>query len=163
MGLQPFPWGLAVSQLPRTFSLCSCWERDAIPGHRDALLSWGTSEGALWHVGRAGRLRSHLLPPGPPSLGPLAVSCSLLPSGAAIDLQRSSSISAWLCKAFWFLCSPPLVDTFVQVEWQKPSVLLLLPLVKLGASPGVSPLRPVVLRKAPELVRCLAPEVSHRA
>ncbi|XP_049651712.1 uncharacterized protein LOC126036226 [Accipiter gentilis] len=37
-------------------------------------------------------------------------------AGAAIDLQRSSSISAWLCKAFWFLCSPPLVDTFVQPD-----------------------------------------------
>ncbi|XP_029861183.2 sperm-associated antigen 4 protein-like [Aquila chrysaetos chrysaetos] len=37
-------------------------------------------------------------------------------AGAAIDLQRSSSSSAWLCKVFWFLCSPPLVDTFVQPD-----------------------------------------------
>ncbi|KAM6227858.1 uncharacterized protein M6G45_017557 [Spheniscus humboldti] len=35
-------------------------------------------------------------------------------AGAAIDLQRSSSSSAWLCRVFWFLCAPPLLDTFVQ-------------------------------------------------
>ncbi|XP_057262288.1 SUN domain-containing protein 5-like isoform X2 [Pezoporus wallicus] len=36
--------------------------------------------------------------------------------GAAINLQRSSSSSAWLCRMFWFLCIPPILDTFVQPD-----------------------------------------------
>ncbi|XP_054665666.1 sperm-associated antigen 4 protein-like [Grus americana] len=37
-------------------------------------------------------------------------------TGSAIDLQRSSSSSAWLCRVFWFLCAPPHLDTFVQAD-----------------------------------------------
>ncbi|XP_054665676.1 sperm-associated antigen 4 protein-like [Grus americana] len=36
--------------------------------------------------------------------------------GAAIDLQRSSSSFAMLCRVLWFLCAPPLLDTFVQPD-----------------------------------------------
>ncbi|XP_062464971.1 sperm-associated antigen 4 protein-like isoform X2 [Pezoporus occidentalis] len=35
---------------------------------------------------------------------------------AAINLQRSSSSSAWLCRMFWFLRIPPILDTFVQPD-----------------------------------------------
>ncbi|XP_059689988.1 sperm-associated antigen 4 protein-like [Gavia stellata] len=41
---------------------------------------------------------------------------ALKSAGAAINLQRSSSSSAWLCRVFWFLCPPPLLDTFVQPD-----------------------------------------------
>ncbi|KAM8984025.1 uncharacterized protein PRD47_000111 [Ara ararauna] len=37
-------------------------------------------------------------------------------TGTAISLQRSSSSCAWLCSVFRFLCLPPILDTFVQVE-----------------------------------------------
>ncbi|XP_074993906.1 sperm-associated antigen 4 protein-like [Calonectris borealis] len=37
-------------------------------------------------------------------------------TGAAIDLQRLSSSSAWLCRVFWVLCAPQLLDTFVQPD-----------------------------------------------
>ncbi|XP_030326421.1 SUN domain-containing protein 2-like [Strigops habroptila] len=37
-------------------------------------------------------------------------------TGTAINLQRSSSSSAWLCSVFWFLCAPPILDTFVQPD-----------------------------------------------
>lgn len=49
-------------------------------------------------------------------LSPISHSCSPLPSGAAIDLLKSSSSSAWLCRVFSFLCAPPVLDTFVQVQ-----------------------------------------------
>ncbi|XP_054665989.1 sperm-associated antigen 4 protein-like [Grus americana] len=41
---------------------------------------------------------------------------ALKSAGSAIDLQRSSSSSAWLCRVFWFLCAPPHLDTFVQAD-----------------------------------------------
>ncbi|GAB0204193.1 sperm-associated antigen 4 protein-like [Grus japonensis] len=49
-------------------------------------------------------------------LVPLLVLMSLAALGSAIDLQRSSSSSAWLCRVFWFLCAPPHLDTFVQAD-----------------------------------------------
>ncbi|XP_059689522.1 sperm-associated antigen 4 protein-like [Gavia stellata] len=41
---------------------------------------------------------------------------ALKSAGAAIDLHRSSSSSAWLCRVFWFLCAPHVLDTFVQPD-----------------------------------------------
>ncbi|KAM6187874.1 sperm-associated antigen 4 protein-like [Sarcoramphus papa] len=41
---------------------------------------------------------------------------ALKSAGAAIDLQRSFSSSARLCRVFWFLCAPPVLDTFVQAD-----------------------------------------------
>ncbi|XP_059689534.1 SUN domain-containing protein 3-like [Gavia stellata] len=41
---------------------------------------------------------------------------ALKSAGAAIDLHRSSSSSAWLCRVFWFLCAPHVLDTFVQTD-----------------------------------------------
>ncbi|XP_050769555.1 sperm-associated antigen 4 protein-like [Gymnogyps californianus] len=41
---------------------------------------------------------------------------ALKSAGAAIDLQRSSSSSTWLYRVFWFMCAPPLLDTFVQPD-----------------------------------------------
>ncbi|KAM6329493.1 sperm-associated antigen 4 protein-like [Alca torda] len=41
---------------------------------------------------------------------------ALKEAGAAIDLQRSSSSSAGLCRVFWFLCAPTPQDTFVQPD-----------------------------------------------
>ncbi|KAM6035128.1 uncharacterized protein LJ206_000679 [Theristicus caerulescens] len=41
---------------------------------------------------------------------------ALKSAGDAIDLQRSAGSPAWLCRWFGFLCAPPLLDTFVQVE-----------------------------------------------
>ena len=109
------PRGLAVSQRPQTFSVCGS-ERDAVTGHGDPLPACLTSEGTGLGAGLAGSLRNTLQPPGPPSLGPLTVSCSLLPSGAATDLQRSPRSYAWPCSVFWFLCDLNPVDTFVQVR-----------------------------------------------
>ncbi|XP_035751474.1 sperm-associated antigen 4 protein-like [Egretta garzetta] len=37
-------------------------------------------------------------------------------AGAAIDLQRTSSRSAWLCRVFWFWCAQPRLDMFVQPD-----------------------------------------------
>ncbi|CAN0157784.1 unnamed protein product [Bubo scandiacus] len=37
-------------------------------------------------------------------------------TGAATDLQTSSSSSAWLCRVFWFTCAAPLPDTSVQAD-----------------------------------------------
>ncbi|XP_063177610.1 uncharacterized protein LOC134509070 [Chroicocephalus ridibundus] len=41
---------------------------------------------------------------------------ALKEAGAAMDLQRSSSSSAGLCRVFWFLCAPAPQDTFVQPD-----------------------------------------------
>ncbi|XP_054042958.1 sperm-associated antigen 4 protein-like [Rissa tridactyla] len=41
---------------------------------------------------------------------------ALKEAGAAVDLQRSSSSSAGLCRVFWFLCAPAPQDTFVQPD-----------------------------------------------
>ncbi|XP_064903154.1 uncharacterized protein LOC135577421 [Columba livia] len=41
---------------------------------------------------------------------------ALKSAGAAIDLQRSSSRCTGFSSVFWFLCDPPELGTFVQVE-----------------------------------------------
>ncbi|XP_030326426.1 sperm-associated antigen 4 protein-like [Strigops habroptila] len=41
---------------------------------------------------------------------------ALKSAGTAIDLQRSSSTSAWFRRVFCFLCAPPVEDTFVQPD-----------------------------------------------
>ncbi|XP_057274887.1 sperm-associated antigen 4 protein-like [Pezoporus wallicus] len=41
---------------------------------------------------------------------------ALKSTGTAIDLQRSSSTSAWLRRVFWSLFSQPFEDTFVQPD-----------------------------------------------
>ncbi|XP_065518755.1 sperm-associated antigen 4 protein-like isoform X1 [Lathamus discolor] len=41
---------------------------------------------------------------------------ALKTTGTAISLQRSPSSSAGLCRVFWFLFTPPILDTFVQPD-----------------------------------------------
>ncbi|XP_049650720.1 uncharacterized protein LOC126035806 isoform X1 [Accipiter gentilis] len=116
LGPLPFRGGLQ-SPSPRRPSLCAAVRETGLSlGTGVPSLPASPPKGTGLGTGLAGSLRNTLQPLSPPSLGPLRVSCSLLPSGVTIDLQTSPRSYAWPCSVFWFLCDLNRPNTFVQLD-----------------------------------------------